>query len=321
MIDRLAILGGASARRATASAPAPARRAYAPPCARALLLAALALLAWPLAAQQPVPRLTGRVVDTTGTLTTAERAALEQKLAAFERRKGSQIAVLLVKTTEPEALEQYSLRVAEAWQIGRGKVDDGIVFVVAKDDRRMRFEVGYGLEGAVPDALAKRIIAERITPRFAAGDFAGGLNDGVDALIKLIDGEALPPPQAAPRAERGRGNGDDGSPSFMPWLFILALFIAPVLRRTFGALFGGLMIGGIAGVVVWLLSGVLLLALGVGFVAFMLALLGVVGGPGRWSSGGGYWGGRGGFGGFGGGGGGFSGGGGRFGGGGASGGW
>jgi uncharacterized protein len=307
MIGPLAMLGDALARRATM-----------PLMPRALLLAALALGTAPLAAQQPVPRLTGRVVDTTSTLSSPERAALEQKLAALEQRKGSQIAVLIVSSTQPEAIEQYSLRVAEAWQIGRGKTDDGIVVVVAKDDRKLRIEVGYGLEGAVPDALAKRIIAERITPRFAAGDFAGGLNDGVDALIKLIDGETLPPPKAAARAERG--DRDDGGGSFggLPILLFIALFLAPILRRVFGSLFGALTVGVGVGFVVWLISSALFLSVAAGAVVFVLALAGITGGPGRWSSGGGYWGGRGGF---GGGGGGFSGGGGRFGGGGASGGW
>jgi len=309
MIGPLAMSGGASLRRAA--------RRLAP---RVLLLAALALGALPLAAQQPVPRLTGRVVDTTATLSSAERAALEQKLAALEQRKGSQIAVLIVASVQPEAIEQYSLRVAEAWQIGRGKTDDGIVVVVAKDDRELRIEVGYGLEGAVPDALAKRIIAERITPRFRDGDYAGGLNDGVDALIKLVDVETLPPPppRAADRARGGREGG--GSSSVLPFVLFFAFVVAPILRRLFGSLFGALAIGLGAGFVAWLFSSVLFLAFAVGGVAFVLALAGIVGGPGRWSSGGGSWGG-GGFGGFGGGGGGFRGGGGRFGGGGASGGW
>ncbi len=318
------MLGGARARLATPLTRlrrplAVATRAL----ARVLVAAALVLASLPLTAQQPVPRLTGRVVDLTSTLTATERAALEQKLAALEQRKGSQVAVLMVKSTQPEALEQFSLRVAEAWKIGRGKTDDGIVVVVAKDDRNMRIEVGYGLEGAVPDALAKRIIAEQIAPRFRDGDYAGGLNAGVDALAKLIDGEPLPPPAAQPA--QGRGDRDTGGKSFQSFfglLFVLAVFVAPLLRRVFGGLFGGLLMGGVAGFIVWVMSGVLFLAVALGFVAFMLTAAGIVGRPGRWTSGGGYWGGRGGFGGgFGGGGGGFSGGGGRFGGGGASGGW
>jgi uncharacterized protein len=156
----------------------------------------LGAAAWHAAAQQGVPPLTAHVVDTTGTLSTDAVARLEQKLAAFEERKGSQIAVLLVRTTAPEAIEPYTLRVAEEWGIGRAQVDDGVVLVAAIDDRRMRFEVGYGLEGAVPDALARRIIAEVIAPRFYEGDYAGGLEAGLDALIGVIDGEPLPVPVA-----------------------------------------------------------------------------------------------------------------------------
>ena len=321
MSESLAMLGGALASLAMCRTRSRRGLAAAPAFARVLLAAVLLLVSLPLAAQQPVPRLTGRVVDLTSTLTGSERAALEQKLAALEQRKGSQVAVLMVKSTQPEAIEQFSLRVAEAWQIGRGKTDDGVVVVVAKDDRRMRIEVGYGLEGAVPDALAKRIIAEQMTPHFRDGDYAGGLNAGIDALAKLIDGEPLPPPAAQP-ARGGGNNGGKSFESFFGLLFVLVLFVAPVLRRIFGALFGGLVFGGVAALIVWVVSKILFLAIGIGFVAFMLTAAGIVGGLGRWSSGGGYWGGRGGFGGgFGRGGGGFSGGGGRFGGGGASGGW
>src|SRR6185369_4589002 len=321
MSESPAMLGGALASLAMCRTRSRRGLAAPPAFARVLLAAALLLAGLPLAAQQPVPRLMGRVVDLTSTLTGSERAALEQKLAALEQRKGSQVAVLMVKSTQPEAIEQFSLRVAEAWQIGRGKTDDGVVVVVAKDDRRMRIEVGYGLEGAVPDALAKRIIAEQMTPHFRDGDYAGGLNAGIDALAKLIDGEPLPPPAAQP-ARGGGNNGGKSFESFFGLLFVLVLFVAPVLRRIFGALFGGLVFGGVAALIVWVVSKILFLAIGIGFVAFMLTAAGIVGGPGRWSSGGGYWGGRGGFGGgFGRGGGGFSGGGGRFGGGGASGGW
>jgi uncharacterized protein len=277
---------------------------------------AAALLSLPLAAQQPIPPLTGRVVDLTATLDAGQREALEQKLAALETREGSQVVVLMIPTTAPEAIEAYSLRVAEAWQIGRGKTDDGIVLVIAKDDRRLRIEVGYGLEGAVPDALAKRIISERIAPRFYEGDYAAGINDGIDALSTLIEGEELPPP-----VESRRGDGEDPLGA-LPVIFFIALVVAPVLKRMLGTLFGSLAVGLGAGFVAWLISSVLILSLGFGFVAFVLALAGAVGGPGRWSSGGAWGGRRGGYGGgFGGGGGGFRGGGGRFGGGGASGGW
>jgi uncharacterized protein len=266
------------------------------------------------AAQQPIPPLTGHVVDTTATLAPDAVASLDAKLAAFEQRKGSQIAVLLVSTAAPEALETYSLRVAEAWGIGRGGVDDGVVLVVALDDRRMRFEVGYGLEGVVPDALARRIIAETIAPRFYEQDYAGGLEAGLDALIGLIDGEPLPVPVARePAAEPFAA---------LPVVLVLALVAAPVFRRIFGSLVGSAALGAGAGFVVWLLSSVLFASLAAGALVFVLALTGIGGHGGRWASPGGGWGRMpGGFGGRGGGGGGFRGGGGRFGGGGASGGW
>ena len=199
------------------------------------------------------------------------------------------------------------------------------MLVIAKDDRRLRIEVGYGLEGAVPDALAKRVIAERIVPRFYEDDYAGGISDGVDALIGLIDGEPLPAPADSPRGSSGDAFGA------LPFIFFFAMFVAPILRRMLGALPGALVVGAGAGAVTWIVSSVLFLSAALGGVVFFLALAGIIGGPGRWSSGGGWGGrhggfggglGRGGFGGGGGrGGGGFRGGGGRFGGGGASGGW
>ncbi len=297
-------------------------------CARRLL-ALLLVLSWaglaPLAtnAQQPIPPLTARVTDLTATLTAPQRAALEQKLAALESRKGAQLAVLMVPTTAGEAIEAYSLRVAEAWQIGRGKTDDGIVLVVAKDDRKLRIEVGYGLEGAVPDALAKRIIAERIVPRFYDDDYAGGVNDGVDALIGLIDGEALPPPADSPR---GRGVRRVRRAAVRVLLRdVRRADSAAHLRRVARCAVDrcGRGLRRVARSVACYSC-----RLRLGGVVFLLALAGVIGGPGRWSSGGGWGGGRGGFGGGfgrggfgGGGGGGFRGGGGGFGGGGASGRW
>src|SRR5436189_1243541 len=155
----------------------------------ALVLPALALVA--------VPQLTGRVVDQTFTLSSGDIASLTQSLADLERRKGSQIAVLIVPTTDGEAMEQFSLRVAEAWKIGRKKIDDGALLVIAKNDRRLRIEVGYGLEGALTDATTKRIIDEDITPKFKTGDFAGGVSAGVTRMIRVIDGEKLPAPEPA----------------------------------------------------------------------------------------------------------------------------
>jgi uncharacterized protein len=276
----------------------------------------LLVLAAPAFAQQAVPPRSARVTDLTNTLPANARATLDAKLAAFEARKGSQIAVLLVATTAPESIEQYSLRVAEAWKLGRAGVDDGVLLLVAVQDRRARFEVGYGLEGAVPDALARRIIAEQLAPKFRDGDYAGGIDAGVDALIGLVNGEPLPEPAAE-------------TPNVEPWgalpvLLVFAAFLAPVFRRMFGTLFGSVALGAGAGFVVWLVSSVVLASFLVGGLVFVFALAGIGGGSGRWASRGGPFGGiPGGFGGGfgGGGGGGFRGGGGRFGGGGASGGW
>ncbi|HEX7564644.1 MAG TPA: YgcG family protein, partial [Bradyrhizobium sp.] len=163
--------------------------------ARTAILALLLCWAFAAWADVAVPPLTGRVVDQTGTLSAGDVAALTQTLKALELRKGSQIAVLIVPTTSPETIEQFSIRVAEAWKVGRKKIDDGALLVVAKNDRKLRIEVGYGLEGALNDVTAKRIVDEVITPRFRSGDFAGGISAGVDRIIGVIDGEKLPAPE------------------------------------------------------------------------------------------------------------------------------
>jgi uncharacterized protein len=162
--------------------------------ARAVLLTLLMCWAWAAAAEVAVPALTGRVVDQTGALSGSDIVALTQKLKDLEGRKGSQIAVLIVPTTAPETIKQFSIRVAEAWKIGRKKIDDGALLVVAKNDRQLRIEVGYGLEGSLADATIHRIIDEIITPKFKAGDFAGGISAGISRMIAVIDGEALPAP-------------------------------------------------------------------------------------------------------------------------------
>ncbi len=261
-----------------------------------------------------VPPLTARVIDQTGTLSPGEQADLETRLAALEQRKGSQIAVLLVPTTSPEALEQYALRVAEVWKLGRKGVDDGVLLLVAKDDRAVRVEVGYGLEGAIPDATGKRVIDEYILPRFRASDYPGGISAGVERLIGLVDGETLPQPQSS-RAP------DGGLENVLPIVFVISLVLGSVLRRALGQLPGAAATGAVAGGVTWLLVGVLGLSLFMAVVGFVLGLM-AGGSGGGWASHrrGGFGGGLGG--GFGGGGaGGFRGGGGGFGGGGASGRW
>lgn len=286
------------------------------PVTRRLAFAAAA--AWLLAAQPAVglvdvPPLRQRVTDLTGTLDASARASFEERLAAFEARKGSQIAVLIVPTTAPEAIEQYSIRVAEQWRLGREKVDDGVLLLVAKDDRALRIEVGYGLEGAVPDVIAKRIVADVITPPFRGGDFAGGIGAGIDALIKVIDGEPLPAPD---EQWRTRGSGLEGA--FIA-LLVVAGVVGSLLRSAFGRVFGSALTGGVAAFVVWLLVHIAAFAAVAGVAAFVLTLMGGIRGGrrGSWGGfgGGGFGRGGGGFGG------GFGGGGGGFGGGGASGRW
>ena len=167
--------------------------------ARWLFLSLLAVVGFTGAsyAEVKIPALSARVTDLTQTLSAPQQQALDQKLAALEAQKGSQIAILIVPTTAPEEVEQFAIRVAEAWKLGRKGLDDGALLLLAKEDRIIRIEVGYGLEGAIPDIAAKRIIEETITPRFRAGDFYGGIDQGVDRLIGLIYGEPLPPPKAA----------------------------------------------------------------------------------------------------------------------------
>jgi len=287
-----------------------------------LLVSALALGA-PALGQDlvPVPPLRARVTDLTHTLTAAQVEALEEKLAGFEQRKGSQIVVLLVPTTAPETIEQYSIRVAEQWKPGRKGVSDGVILLVAKDDRAMRIEVGYGLEGVLPDAIANRIREETIAPRFRSGDFYGGIDAGVDAVMKVIDGEALPPP-----AWSARPRGSQGWQHYLLLGFLLLFVVGGALRAALGRLPAALVMGGVAGFVVWLLATSLVMALIAGAVAFGITLVagsGIPLGGGGFRGGGwgGGWSGGGWSGGGGSGGGGFSGGGGGFGGGGASGRW
>ena len=264
------------------------------------------------AAQVAVPPLTGHVIDQTGTLSAEQKAALEQTLSAFEARKGSQLAVLLMASTAPEEIEQYALRVAEQWKLGRKKVDDGAILVVAKNDRSLRIEVGYGLEGALNDATSKRIISELILPRFKNQDFYGGISAGVDQIMRVIDGEPLPPPNKQPAGSFG------DIEQYAPVLFILALALGSVLRAALGRVGGALVTGGVVALLAWFFVGALSIVLIAGVIGLFVTLFGGgLGGRGLGAYyGGGSLGGRGGF-----GGGGFSGGGGGFGGGGASGRW
>src|SRR6266852_5788305 len=273
-------------------------------------------------AEVAVPPLKAHVTDLTGTLAAQQIRDLESRLAAFERDKGSQIAVLMLPSTQPETIEEYSIRLAEAWKIGRARIDDGVILVVAKNDRKLRVEVGRGLEGAIPDAIAKRVIAEVIAPHFTAHDFYGGIVAGTGALMKLIGGEDLPAPRSGVIIH-GVHRPIDFQTIFL--LFVALVVTDAIFRRFFGRVIGAGISGGIVGAIVWLAAGVLAFAVIGGLIGFVIALVNGLGSRrGSWSSGGwpgGGWSGGGGFGGGGFGGGGFGGGGGGFSGGGASGSW
>jgi uncharacterized protein len=262
--------------------------------ARAAFVALLLCFSFAAAADVAVPPLTGRVVDQTGTLSSGDIAALNQTLRDLERRKGSQIAVLVVPTTDQESIEQFSIRVAGAWKIGRKKIDDGALLVVAKNDRRLRIEVGYGLEGALTDATSRRIIDEDITPKFKSGDFAGGISAGVNRIIGVINGEKLPAPEPEHWRSPGLANYID---PFNPFVIIGAVIIGGILRGTLGRLVGSVATGGFIGFVAWLFVGSIAASVIVGIGAFIFALLGEIfpmsGGRGSsggaWSGGGGSW--------------------------------
>ena len=302
------------------------RRVLAAVLLAATAWAGLAASAW---AQDllPVPALTARVIDQTQTLAEPERADLEAKLAAFEQRKGSQMVVLMVPTTQPEDIASYANRVGNAWKIGRKDVGDGILVIVAKNDRKMRIEVAKTLEGAVPDLAAIRIIDEEMKPRFRNNDFAGGLNAAVARLIGLVDGEALPAPSSG--SDESAGDGIDWE-NLAIFLFVGVFVAAPIVRSIVGKKLGSVVMGGGIGVIAFFITTSIVIAVLAGCVALMVPLFWAVAAtaPGRGGGGGGGfggWSGGGGGGGWssgGGGGGGFSsGGGGDFGGGGASGDW
>lgn len=292
--------------------------------AKACLLALILCWAFAAMADVAVPPLTGRIVDQTGTLGSDDRAALDQTLKDFEARKGSQVAVLIVPTTAPESIEQFSIRVAEQWKIGRKKVDDGAILVVAKNDRKLRIEVGYGLEGVLTDVTAKRIIDEIITPKFRDGNFSEGIAAGVNQILKVIDGETLPAPV---QKRQSNSNLLDTIDPFNPFVIIGVLVLGGLFRSILGRLFGSIATGGLVAFVAWLFVGSLIVSAVTGIIAAVFTLFSdtitapSARGRGGWSGGGSYGGGyssgsssssdSGGF----------SGGGGSFGGGGASGSW
>jgi uncharacterized protein len=315
----------------------PSRRARAALYALALLLVACTAFAqdrpWQAKSDDfvAIPALSARVTDRTNTLSASERQALETKLADWEAKTGNQLVVLIVPTTKPEPIESYSIRVAEAWKIGRKGQDNGAIFVVAKDDHRMRIEVGYGLEGVLTDVTSHRILDETVAPLFKQNRFAEGIDAGVDRIIAVVgSGQPLPAPAKSP--SRGTpGHGFDFG-QLLIFLFVAVPIIGSVLSRIFGRVLGSGVGGGVLGAAAWLLAGSVAIGVGVGILVLLFLLLFTAGAglipPGGMRSGsrhGGVWfPGGGGFGGGGfggGGGGGFSGGGGSFGGGGSSGSW
>jgi uncharacterized protein len=263
-----------------------------------------------------VPKLEKRVTDTTGTLSGIDEARIEARLKAFEAAKGAQIAVLIVDSTIPETVFDYSTRVFTEWKLGRKGVDDGVLLVVAKGDRKLQILTGPGISGSLTDAMSKRIISEIIAPKFRAGDFAGGIDSGVARIISVIEGEALPPPPKKRVATSG-GSFEN----FVVLAILAAVFVGPFLRAILGRFLGAAATGGVTGAAAWFIAGGLALPIVAGVLVFFAVLfMGVFrgftgGGGGGWTSGGGSWGGGDS------GGGGFSGGGGSFDGGGASGDW
>lgn len=290
-------------------------------CAAVTLSAAPASTSTPTAGDfQAVPKLQKRVTDLTGSLALADEAKIESRLKDFEAKKGAQIAVLLVDTTQPEPVFDYATRVFNEWKLGRKGIDDGVLFVVAKSDRKMQILTGPGISGVMTDAVSKRIIAEIISPKFRSGDFAGGIDDGVAKMISVIDGEALPPPPDKRVATKSTG----GHENFFVFAIFAAMIVGPMLRAVLGRFLGATATGGLTGAAAWLIAGGLAIPIVSGVLVFLgVLLVGSVGsglglgssGRGGWLSGGGFSGGGSS------GGGGFSGGGGSFDGGGASGDW
>jgi len=264
---------------------------------------------------QPVPPLKNRVTDLTATLSSADEARIEARLREFETQKGTQIAVLIVGTTLPEPAFDYSMRVVDAWKLGRKDIDDGVLFLVAKNDRKLEIRSGRGVQGTLTDAMSKRIISEIVAPKFRSGDFAGGIEQGVEKIIAVLDGEALPPP-----AKKRVAVQSAGYDTFFYIALFAAFLVGPLLRALLGRFLGAGATAGVTGLAAWWIAGGLIFPVIIGAIIFFIVLMsGGINlpggrGGGGWSSGG--WSGGGG-----GSSGGFSGGGGGFDGGGASGGW
>jgi len=298
----------AARRQCPANGMAASRLPWMPGLVLALVMCVLSRLVFAQDALVEVPPLRAPVTDLSATLSADQLTSLNNALRAFEERKGSQVAVLIVPTTKPESIEQYGIRVADRWKIGRDKADDGAILLVVRDDRAVRIEVGYGLEGVLTDATANRIIDEVIVPRFRQNDLDGGIVAGVDSIMKVIDGETLPAPDRQRQADDGAGFRQ-----LLPVALVAVVVLGGILRALLGRVAGAAVTGGIIGAAAWLLAGTAAIGLIAGVIAFFFTLVGgarIAGmylghGHGYGGSGGGGWGGRGG----------------RFGGGGASGRW
>ncbi|MBI5921970.1 MAG: TPM domain-containing protein [Betaproteobacteria bacterium] len=276
----------------------------------ARLLLILGLLSGICGAAEPelaaVPALTGHVVDTAGLLQAAQAEALSKRLRQFELQHGSQIVVLIVPTVQPESIEQYSMRVFDAWKIGRKQANDGVLLLVAVRDRKLRIDTGYGLEGAIPDAFAKRIVADIIAPRFKAGDPYAGLEAGIEQILKLVEGEQLP--ASAPSGKKVQG-GDGQFGELLVLGIVAATIVGGVLSLALGRFFGSLATAGVVAAITWFMTTSMIVMIASAILVFLYVL--VTGGRGGssfggrgghhggwggggWSSGGGSWGGGGG---------------------------
>lgn len=245
---------------------------------KTLALIALLLSASLSVAEVAVPPLQSRVTDLAGTLSASEVVQLEQKLAAFEAKKGSQIAVLIVLTTQPETIEQYSIRVVDAWKLGRKRIDDGVLLIIAKQDRTVRIEVGYGLEGVLPDAVAKRIVDEIIVPEFKQGNFAGGIDAGVERMMAVIAGEPLPPPQIRIRHGAGGSAGASAILDNIIPIFIGLIVMGKILQSLFGRFIGASVMSVATGFLGWVVFSSLVFAIIIAIFSFFVSLFGKAGG-------------------------------------------
>lgn len=236
-----------------------------------LFIAITPFCAWSQGTLQPIPPLTGHVIDQTGTLSAADTQALESQLAALEQTRGAQVVVLMVASTAPEDIAAYANRVGNQWKIGRRGVGDGVLVLVAKNDRKMRIEVAKALEGAIPDIAAARIIDGAMKPRFQQNDYAGGLSAAATQLAARIGAEALPPPEA----EAGHTPQGINDHSFFDWtdfaifLFFGVMVAGPLARSIFGSALGGLLVGGGVGVLAFVFTTSLLLSIGAGVIALL----------------------------------------------------